>query len=981
MALTRPIVLVYQTTQTISVTPGTPSLNCCYVGPAFSIQDYPDDKTSIPTDDFIAAGKTKDSACSDIDGSSEGRPADNADFLVLADAPGHSGIQGTLESASVDLVFDEALIELDQGIDGTGSDGMGGSDPLAANDYRFYSASSDFIANMVMASDRLVLTKNAGADVDTAVFVVKEVEDLHTLILTTVFSSDDITLLGTADINWRVEHELDDEHVDTSLYVTVVGDQITIKTGATGLLVPYTNDSAVDEVDYPVNYAEMYIGSLLLRTDLQSVDTVESPAEILSKIGRTDERNPLAAACSVGLANTTTQVQFFGVPTDDSAGHATAQVNTSGRTDMYAIAPITASITGTSWTSVITGWRNEAVGLDDPEKGKYRIILGSYDILPEDKSSAPSSSTGSTLPDPVNTTLYDVFVDPHADADFLTAAIMSTHLLDIGRSASIESLTVGETLFMDGYAAHALTGVIGGKRLRAAASLGAAVPAQAGDYAVRVPIVDSEGGAYRDRVLSGLTASDDGGSLKLTGTAGDFSNTAAGDVAALTGCGNVANDGHRVDSVGGSGESITLDTATLAEASGSITVHTYRPSALGGFEVEAGALVDTTRRITKGTAFANAVVGDIAIILSSATANNIGVWIVDAVEATGTYIQLGGAGTLVTDGDVNVVIYRTKAARGGASITTRVRLTRLQDNAASFITDVLPGEDIEIPYPDSAGAGYSWDTTTTKWEVATVVNDNILDADLTALQELAPEDYVAGFSGDCPYRISVELNKASQVEELNTITGSMASFRVVMVWPNECTVTDLQNELTGVQSRHHGQYLAAAVGGMVAGLPPHQGFTFITIGGISQVFNSNFYFSDDQITDLAEGGWYVFMQDSESSAPYCALETTTDPAAYETGELMYVKDFDYLALGFKDIMQGFLGRYNLLPETIGILNDAFYTQADAFKGDRHERIGAPLISAEIIILERHATERGRAELYAEVEIPEVLNKIGLHLIA
>ncbi|RLC88615.1 MAG: hypothetical protein DRJ03_01715, partial [Chloroflexi bacterium] len=272
-----------------------------------------------------------------------------------------------------------------------------------------------------------------------------------------------------------------------------------------------------------------------------------------------------------------------------------------------------------------------------------------------------------------------------------------------------------------------------------------------------------------------------------------------------------------------------------------------------------------------------------------------------------------------------------------------------------------------------------WDTSTTQWPIETVVSDEYLDADLETLEELAPDTFIEGFDGDMAYRISIELDKAAQVTELNTIPASFASKRVVMAWPNEVYVTGLTNALTGVRSKQSGQYLACTIGGMISGLPSHQGFTFIGVSGIEQLFNSNFYFTDDQITSLSQSGWYVFLQDSESSLPYSAHEVTTDVSAYQTGELMAVKNFDYVALYYKDIVEGFLGRYNILDETLELIRGAVNNGSEVLSLRTYPRIGAPLLGAEIAILEQLAGEIDRVEMYMEVDLPTVLNVVGLHL--
>jgi len=263
--------------------------------------------------------------------------------------------------------------------------------------------------------------------------------------------------------------------------------------------------------------------------------------------------------------------------------------------------------------------------------------------------------------------------------------------------------------------------------------------------------------------------------------------------------------------------------------------------------------------------------------------------------------------------------------------------------------------------------------------IDTVVSDEVLDAALDDLEELAPKAFKAPYTDDMPYRISIALDKASQVDELGTITTSLSYYRCLMVWPNECYVASLKNELTDQQNKQTGQYLACMVGGMVAGLPSHQGFTYIGGGGIEQIFNSNDYFTDDQLTELRDKGWYVFVQDSETSLPYTIHEVTTDVSAYAFGEFMNVKNFDYISTYFKEIAQSFLGKWNIIPETITAITSSLNAGARYLQLRRFPKIGVPLQSATIGLIEQ--TEADRLEIYMEVKMPSVLNQIGLHLLA
>ncbi len=990
MAFIRPVILVYQELATITVTADTPHLNCCLVGPVFHIEDYPEDADDIRVKDpagtpidFIKTGKTKDAGCAS-DGSSTGRPDAGTNFLVATEPPNHtSGAE--LDANSVDLVFAAALIELGKAIDGTTTTEL----------VSFTSATADFVTLGALPGDRLVITDNAnpGDATKTVVKIIKTVVSATEVTVTKFFTDADLTKIGGAggppktvsNALFRVEHAMATaQNIDTDLYVSVSGNEITIKTSPTGLKVTY-NDTV-----YLVNYAEIYIGYRELRQDLQDVKTLEGQSDIAGTLGKIDERNPVAVGAQVAFANTTTPIQIFGAPSDNLAGQTSVKDKLSARDDIYAIVPLTDSLSGAAWTTgVLAMWKAHAEAFEAFDKAKYRMIIGSYDELPTEKASAPPSLVGHTILDPSVTAEIDVFVDPEVSTDptqFVTDGVGSTasdgHYLETSHG-DVESVVDQKTIFDTGHTPIDIYGAIGNKRLRTATELNGGTPyagASPLDYAVRNKILQSEGGA----IVVAKTVSLESGAVVGTlagiacvGSNGDFSGVDIGDtIGVLTDSATYTNKAYTIIEKGASNEYITLDDSyTSGEVGRNVVV--YEPT----LSVKGCGVTGSANTVTKSAGFGSVADGDLALVIASEAAANVGMWVV--ASHTANQVILTSAQAMVDDlvavNGTHIVFYRSVSSRGAAAnVRMRKRLTRLRDDTADFLSTVAAGEMIEIPYPADTDAT-KWDTSTTQWPIETVISDEYLDADLETLEELAPDAFIEGFDSDMAYRISIELDKTAQVTELNTIPASFASKRVVMTWPNEVYVTDLTNQLTGVRSKQRGQYLSCAVGGMIAGLPSHQGFTFLGIGGIEQIFNSNFYFTDGQITDLSQGGWYVFLQDSESSLPYSAHEVTTDVSAYQTGELMAVKNFDYIALYYKEILEGFLGRYNILNETLELIRGAIDNGTEVLMLRTFPHIGAALLDAKIILLEQLAGEVDRIELYMETSQPKVLNVIGLHL--
>lgn len=226
------------------------------------------------------------------------------------------------------------------------------------------------------------------------------------------------------------------------------------------------------------------------------------------------------------------------------------------------------------------------------------------------------------------------------------------------------------------------------------------------------------------------------------------------------------------------------------------------------------------------------------------------------------------------------------------------------------------------------------------------------------------------------YTIQRTLSKSQQVTELVAIAQSFNSKRTVLVWPDKCDVAGVVGG-----TAQPGFYLACAVGGMTAGLPSQQGFTNLGIAGVRQIYNANTYFTDSQLTDISNGGWYVFAQQTTTSLPYTLHQLTTDPAVLESGEFSIVKNFDFVSMFFVDILEDFLGQYNVTVDTLTQLHGALITGSQLLLLRTAAKIGAPLTSFAITNLAVSPVAGDRVLVYCAIGLPKPLNVIELHLVA
>jgi hypothetical protein len=328
----------------------------------------------------------------------------------------------------------------------------------------------------------------------------------------------------------------------------------------------------------------------------------------------------------------------------------------------------------------------------------------------------------------------------------------------------------------------------------------------------------------------------------------------------------------------------------------------------------------------------------------------------------------------------------------------------LQVPGASFITDgVTPGDLLQMPV-DCESNPSNWDTATLQeWEVNTVLSEERVEiknegTNTSTVANELPHYFkralVSGqledvTNGQVYFRIMRDMDKTQQVDAMVAVASSYSSMRLLLAYPDEIDISGLvdgSKDRSGSSTPAEadpqpGYYLAAAIGGQTAGQPSQQGFTNLGISGVTRVYNSGDYFNEQQVTDLSNGGVYVFIQDNPAALPYSVHEVTTDTTSLETGEYMSVKNFDFVAWTFLDILLPFLGIWNVTPETVEFIRQALKTTGDNLKSRYVSKIGPPLVDYVIDNVEESDLSTDRIEAYVSVDLPMVLNTIGLHLVA
>jgi len=889
--MARPVVLIYQEFATTTVTPDTPELNSIVVGPCYWIMDYLDNKASIrAASDYgtLAANNTYTA------------PAVGTDALTIADPPGNK-VGALLDATSVQIYFDEArvLITQDVGTPTTGVLLTADSNKVDAN-----SASGLVLAD-VQAGDYFIVTNPAGGnDIIKRVLSV-DVSGKYIYTTTNFIAGDGITKYKS-----RLERQVNNVAIASS-FVVVTGNEIIVQGGVTTVLTGETSARVV-------NYAKVYVQYRSLRQDLRTVGSVSSSTERSGTLatdnggllGKNDARNPLCGVVAIAQLNTTTPIQYYGVTSDDQAGHTEAMEVLQGRKDIYAIVPITLD------RNILASYKVENEGLASVTNAettgipqKFRVVIGALNLITT-KTVSPTSSYDST----------------------------GTHLtVDEAIPGTPISTADGINVFVD----PALTSSTGfvAKGIRADDTL---------------VIVSDSAASPRTSVYT-VAEVYDNQRLRVSGTFVGTDKMA----------GNV-----QYYIIRGTGTPVTGTTCVAAVA-------TTGPDKL---TADAGIV---------GTA---AQVGSVLRVTTGALPADNGDWLVTA-SAVATPAQWTpvastqnppvGAWTATTAIGCSLVapLLSVTVAR---QVTTRRCFRYICDNNALYLTNlVIAGDYLDLPNPLSGTSFTSYFRHT----VSYIPSENTLV--LAANTDVEATNPEIGDVAVLKSRVDRSLNKDDQVSELVAIAQSFVSRRVIFVWPDEVTVAALvdgskprtistQAEAADAQP---GYYLAGVVGGMTSGLPSHQGFTNLGIAGVSSIGHSTRYFSDGQLTELSDGGWFVFGQETPNTLPYCIHQLTTDPSTLESGEYSVVKNFDFISIFFQDILEEFLGIWNINDETLAFLKQSLNQGIDILKLRKYAKIGSPLNSADITSLAASTASADRVEIYMEVGLPKPLNRIGLHLIS
>ena len=222
------------------------------------------------------------------------------------------------------------------------------------------------------------------------------------------------------------------------------------------------------------------------------------------------------------------------------------------------------------------------------------------------------------------------------------------------------------------------------------------------------------------------------------------------------------------------------------------------------------------------------------------------------------------------------------------------------------------------------------------------------------------------------YHVVHKYDKEGQAKAIAAASSSFGSMRFVHVWPDICIIDG--HELPGY-------YLCCAVAGAISSLQPHYGLTRLSIAGITAVKHAGEYFNRSQLNTIADGGTFIFTQETPNSAPYIRHQLTSDRSAIEFQEVSFVKNFDYICYILKDVLGEYIGRYNINRSTLYAIADTIGSVLDGIMADSYPKIGSPILGYSDIRVIQSELSRDRVDAYCNVTFPYPLNTLAMHVVS
>ena len=215
------------------------------------------------------------------------------------------------------------------------------------------------------------------------------------------------------------------------------------------------------------------------------------------------------------------------------------------------------------------------------------------------------------------------------------------------------------------------------------------------------------------------------------------------------------------------------------------------------------------------------------------------------------------------------------------------------------------------------------------------------------------------------------LTRSEIADDVAEQAGSFGNRRICAVWPD-------QVGSGGVLQA--GYYLAAALGGLVSGVAPHQPLTNVEVAGFDDYSRSYKLFNEAQLNRMAEAGVWIVTEDRDGT-PYTRHALTTNNLDLNSREEMIRRNVDSISYLFLARMRPFIGRTNVSEGMLSRLDNETRAAINFLRGASFlPELGGQLTSAEVLVLRVHPLLKDRIELALDLVVPAPLNNIEIRLV-
>jgi hypothetical protein len=281
--------------------------------------------------------------------------------------------------------------------------------------------------------------------------------------------------------------------------------------------------------------------------------------------------------------------------------------------------------------------------------------------------------------------------------------------------------------------------------------------------------------------------------------------------------------------------------------------------------------------------------------------------------------------------------------------------------SGQFVTDgIVPAMYVNISAPSGAVGRY---------KIASV--DSQTQITLSSAVPSAP------YAGNVVFFADRDLTKAQQAATLKAYAQSLGSRRLVLTWPDQVKIPS-GNAIRTLP----GYFLNAAVGALTTLKPTQQGFTNLTVAGYSEVIHSSKYFDKDQLNDIADGGFMIFVQDVLGvSALKIRHQLTTDRSSIKYQEFSVTKNVDFIAKFLRINHAGFIGQYNIVDTTFDDLKTTAQRNITFLRDSTREpRIGGKIKSGVLASIAEDPVNIDTINEVYNLSIPIPLNNLDITLV-